>query len=577
MALSLFNTTVLEEQSGNAGTRLVLQAGNGAPAPSAVQVLELDDDLEATADIVFNAQPHDGLFGQSLTSFCDVAQGDDFFEEIYVLPRKISAGVILSDQVYTIDVYNAYRQTAQTWSAYDDSSLGNDVDLTTPQPPPDIVLQPQTGQVRTLTIGLSGPPSINGTMDFTFTGLGLFQITVTGTRTVLFAFEPEVPLREKLMFLTDVLEHQDGTEQRSRLRDKPRQIFEMRMLTDGNDRTLLDHLLFNNQDGFFGVPVWFEAVELTSAVAINDTVINVEDTTLSDYRVGGLMVIWNDPFNFEAQQIQSLTATTITVSSPFTMAFDQGSRVMPVVTCITGNSVRQGRYRVNLQDNTIKLECTDNVNLSDTTGFTLYDGKLLLDQPNWISGQQVPESWNRKMRRIDSETGTISNRTTRPTSRKGSAKGFVTTNRTDLWTLRKLLHALGGRHTSFWLPTFHEDLEPVANILTGDGAIDVSAVSYSDSVQSRAGRNVIRIILKDGTKSDPKLITGVSSPSAGVERLSIAPDTAGVTASIADIERIEFVEKVRFDSDVPELRHFDALGSAQVGIPVKVVLEGNDP
>lgn len=523
-------------------------------------------------NIIFPTRPPRRVF----QAFRGSNQGDQFFEKIYLLPRSIDAGIILSDQVVIIDLYSSFRTVDRSWTAYDDSGAGQGVDIDS-SPPPTVVFPPHSGATRTLTISLNGPTAINSTLDFTFDIPGLLQIPIIGTRSVLFPIEPEQPIQEMLEFLTDVMVARSGKEQRRALRKNPRVVYGLTYKTEGRERRLLENLIFDGQDRAFGVPIWFEPTALEAPIAINDTTITIGTTAAADYRDDGLAVVWIDAFTFEALQVASFTATTITFSSPFLSAFPVGARVMPVRTALMMKRVSQSKRIKNLQTDRISFRVIDNdINIASTAAFNSYDGRVLLDGPNFVDGQSLKQILSRNIQIIDNGTGSPAQFTDQPVSRIGSAKGFVTTDRGDLQDVRNLLHALKGKQVSFYLSTFYDDFDPVADIGPTDQSIDVSDVSYSDSVQSRQPRNVIRIHKTDGTFSDPKLVTGASKPSPGVERLSISPDDTGITALIADVERIEYIEKVRLDSDIVRITHLDGNGTALVTFPVKTVLEEDD-
>lgn len=514
---------------------------------------------------------------RTFDGFCGKTISEQWFDKVYVLPLSIDAGIILSEQTADITLYSSYKTEDRTWTTYSDASLGAGVSLDT-SPPPSVVFPPHSGATRTLTISLNGPPTINGTADFTFDGgIGVISVTVTGTRSVLFPFEPETPIEETLEFLTDVLRSRNGKEQRRALRKNPRQILEFDILTDGQDRRLLENLIFDGQDRAFGVPLWYEPTALTVAAIATDLTITVEETTSRDFRVGGLAVLWNSPFDYEALEVSAVTSTTITFASALQGNFSVGTRVMPVVSAHMVGTPGQTRWVRNLQKNRVKFRVIDNdVDIASTTGFSTYSSRVLLDDANVVDGNTVSESWSRTIHVLDNGTGTPYQATDQAVSRKGSSKGFVTSNLADLLNVRELLHHLKGRAISFYLPTFFPDFVPDAAIGSADASIDVEAVNYVDSVQSRQPRNIIRVVKTDGTASDPKLVTSATAPSAGVERLSISPDTVGITAAVADVERIEYIEKVRIDTDQIKITHYDGKGGASCLFPVITVLEEDD-
>jgi hypothetical protein len=575
------NPDVFDDQEGTG--RLIVAT---VPSPPiAVTVVKHEEEIaQATA----GGQKETNLsyparLRRTFGGFTGETTSDEFFEKIYVLPRSINAGLLLSTQVFTIDLYSSFRGADRSWTAYSDTSAGLGVTLDD-NPPPTVVFAPNSGATRTLTVTLTGPPSIDGTLDFTFDGgIGTLQIPITANRSVLFPFEPESPMVEVLQFLTDILQTRSGKEQRRALRKNPRVTLEYEVITDGNERRLLENLLFDGQPRAFGVPLWYQATGLASDVDVDDTSVLVNSTAYADYRNGGLAVVWDGADNFEALQIASFTSDTINFDSPFTKSFDRRSaRVMPVVSAVLGERVDQSRWRNQLQRNRVKFQITDNDNdISSTAAFNTYQPtggteRVLLDGPNFVPGDTINESWNTTFSRIDNQTGAITQFSDQPVSRKGSSKGFVSGSRQDIWEIRQLLWALKGQATSFYLPTFFPDFEPIVDLTTSDQSIDITDVSYVDSIQSRQPRNILRVHLTDGTTSDPKLITGASKPSTGVERLSLAPDTVGINATTAEISRIELIEKVRLNTDRIRITHFDANGSATVTFPVIAVLESDD-
>ncbi len=545
------------------------------PAATAVQaqnifVSEPDD---ATIFATAQSEQSQARFRKKLSAFCHGGIGLEFFEKIFVLPRAIDAGVIISDQGYTIDIYSSYRKVTRDWTAYDDSALGVGADISTPIPPPTIVLQPQAGVTRTFTLDSEGAPTINASIIFTF-DTGTVLLPVTGERSQLFPYEPENDFFEDIAFLTDVLEAKSGKEQRRALRADPRSILQFNVLADDEDRQKLENQLFDAQGRALGVPRWHEAVLSTAAVTATDTSVTVETTSFADFRVGQSAVVWVDAFDFEVVQIATVGATSISVTSPFTQAFPVGSRVMPVNLTLFSGTLSSARYRTGLLNIAISAQVLNNDSqLADTSAFSTYNSKVLLDDTNFLLGETLSEAFTMSQTRIDNRTGAPVLITDQDVARRTSSKSFVTVDRQSSWEVRQVLHALRGRQISFYLPSFNNDFTPVDDISSGGSTIDVTDVKYSTVVNERQSRNVIRVVKTDGTKSAPKLITSATSPSPGVDRLSIAGDTWGIDALVADIERVEYVHKVRFDSDRVRMRFKDASGNMSVGIQTKEVLE----
>ena len=94
---------------------------------------------------------------------------------------------------------------------------------------------------------------------------------------------------------------------------------------------------------------------------------------------------------------------------------------------------------------------------------------------------------------------------------------------------------------------------------------------YNRFVQDRNPRQIIRLVLKDGTTA---IRTVLSSLEVSLTEEEITVDSNwGVDADLDEIERVDYLTKVRMDSDTVRIQHKDTRGTAEITIPVKAVLE----
>ncbi len=250
------------------------------------------------------------------------------------------------------------------------------------------------------------------------------------------------------------------------------------------------------------MPVWWEPIEPTEdMVALTDT-IQVVTTDYSDLRVGGLVVLWEDAMTFETQAIASFTKTSIT----FTSALEQSHSalttwVYPVRLGFVDPSVTGPRRAEEIHSFRLTFSAGDNnVDLSDTSAFPTFNGKVLLEEPNWIASQGgVRVSMLREQNRQDGVVGPFLVTTEADVDREKSTKRFLSTTRQRLWEVRQLLHALKGRQVSFYVPTFARDFTPNMELGAGDNKLDFDRYGYTDFVQSRTPRDAIWIRFTDGT------------------------------------------------------------------------------
>ena len=509
---------------------------------------------------------HDG----TVADYC-TTPAIDFFETVHVVPRILAFGQVLSTVEKDITVFSAFRKLPHDWTTFTNNA-GAGVSLLN-QPSLTHSLVPLLGVDMEVEVLATGPPSVNSTLDFTFT-LGLVAIPITIERVVLWAVAPELPYGEFLEFQTDILEHIDGGEQRVKNRKNPRQTFEWDMkLTQGPERSRLDNLLFSWQFRSFGVPIWHEATKLTVAALANDTVINVQDTAYADYRTTGsnLVLLYQDQTTFDVLELNSLTSTTLTLDSPLANAYAVGTLVMPLRVGVMKKLLRGRRHPVGLSELRAQFRILDNdANLGDTSAFSSFNGKVLLDDHNGMSNT-VRELFQQEIIVLDNETGLTYQDSPWTRNKHGWTKVFLTNTRQGLWEVRQLIHALGGKLTSFYLPTFADDMELSASLVSGSPALAITHVGYSQFVAEVQPRDLIRITFNNG---DPALLRTIQSSvvtSSTVETLTLDANWPSNYA-IADVRRIEYVELVRFNSDRIAFRHQVGDRVTKIQAPVKVVL-----
>lgn len=453
-----------------------------------------------------------------------------------------------------------------------------------------------------MQISSSGPPTINGTLDFTFDVTAL-SVPITGTRIILFGLPPgDGVMNEKLSWLTDIMKASDGTEQRLSTRLFPRQEVSFTALAIRDvDRNQLNAFLFDWHSRVFGVPLWWDARVIDQNVAINDAEIHVVTTDWADFRVGGLAVAIS--FDEEGNRTADTLEITAVNTSPSTVEFTSGTAnaytagralLVPVVPGVLNNDIPKRRFPSTEQKTTVSFTALDNDStrlVPDASAFNSFDNKTVIDDPNCMD-RELSESYTKKITRIDGDTGEILQVSTEDRSTPTTNKRWNVDEAQRLWEIKQMLYTLRGRQVSFLLPTFNKDVEPVATVGIGGSTIDIAEIGYTQFIKTREPFTQIAVILKDGAGTFPSPIVPVGSPnfwvpgqnfmffdilsstdlSPGVERLSISPP-APVGFAPDDVERIEFIVKSRLNSDSVQLTHrwTDALGDqidSQVNVPV---------
>ena len=497
----------------------------------------------------------------------------DWFENYHVIPRSFDFGNILSAQASPMEVFSGYRTQVGEWTSFvNNAGAGTTLDG---QPALPAVLSPLEGFSMTLEVGINGNPSVDSTLDFQFDTSGaLILVPIVLNRVVLFPIRPELPYREKLGFLTDMLIHEDSSEQRLAIRKNPRQVFEWEVRTDDDtfDDVRLDTLMFEWQARTWGVPMWHEATSLTVAATIGQLTINVDTTDDADYRIGGLVLVFQDSGTFDVQTVSSFTTTTITLVNGILNNYSIPTVVLPLRTGNLQNNVPTSRFPSGDQSTTLRFRVLDNdANLADTTGWPTENGKVLLDDCNVLRGSTKPASYLRDIVVVDNTTGL----TTQDSPWDHGLMGYPLTLRSDskaeTWRLRKLMHAFRGRQVSFYVPTFRKDMLLDTELTSASTDLNIVNMGYVQFIHERQPRNRIWIRMKDGT-----ILTRVinSSVETSLTRETLVVDSSWPsTFAIADVDRISYLEEVRYDTDTIEFRYTPGGRQVYVTAPVHTLAD----
>ncbi len=516
---------------------------------------------------------------------------DFWFNRIHRLPRtKFEFGNIITLIEDTYEIYSAYRTTDATLSTItNNASPGIELPgVSAPLVVPHLTsILDATTTDNSAGTGLgtivltkiqalaNGLPLFDTSVDFTFSTGDVAQLFVSGQRIILIPSEYEAPTKETLAFLTDIIEAIDGSEQRIALRDNPRQVFEVTYKLDGSERQRMQALLMDWQSKTFGFPLWHEKVLTSAAVTSGATTYPITGGDDVDFRVGGTAVILTDHLTFDVITILSKTDTAITATSGSLNSYPAGSSIMPMRAAIVQRSIAGNRAPNNLEDFKITFQVIDNDTgalAGDTTpGFwSLYAGKVLFDDCNVTDGG-MQESYFRRVYRVDNFTGVVTQDAAWAKNKRSADKGFVAHGRAEIMQMRKVILALRGKQKAFWLPTFIEDLTPVAVLTNGTATMDVESVGYVRFVQDRNPKKVMRISFTNGDPDLVRVVQSSATVTTTVERLTLDTNWPS-TYAVADIGRIQFYELVRFNSDNINI-FYPRIGLANLKVPVRAVFD----
>lgn len=510
---------------------------------------------------------------------------DTWFERIHLIPRtKLKFGNILSLQVEDFEIFNAYRTTVAQMTGIT-NGLGDGA--STPDVSAPSNLHPFTSfldasstrlnPVKTqLEIAKDGAPTFDGLYSFTFAEGDVVSLAASGNRIAVWPIKHENEFRETVEFLTDVMESLSGKEQRVALRSEPRESYQLnyRLTEDSRQRAQIH--LQGWQSNLWALPMFHNGCRSTAAVAFEDTSVTVDATTNRDFRVGGQAVFWQDEQVVEVVTISAVTATTIEfTSTPIQRAFGANVEIYPARLAYIRNVVSGNRYAINLEQFGINWSIWDNDTgalAASTAAFSSYDSKVLFDKSLMGSGT-MKVTHDAKVRFVDNKTGQIKAYSRQSGKHKrGSEKGFWLGSRQDIIECKQVLKSLQGRQKAFYLPTHIADMTLRADFEIADTSIEVTGLEMERFLQPNIQhpRKVLRVVCTDGTIITRDVVS-IAKNGDTLDTVTLS-SALGVDKTIAEVERIEFLEQVRFDADKFTFR-YRRPGQATLVAPVITVYD----
>lgn len=533
--------------------------------------------------------------------------GEDWFEKIHIYPGgdtenpsydqnfKILFGDILAQLERPYEVFNAYRESTVTLNTINIASL-----IPGFETPGTIVTDTLGPLTSMLDVGLS---TFNGDL---ITGLGtpvlrsvralqdglarfdgpvtlgfdLQSITfrVSGARVAMLLSDYSMPYDEVLEFLTDIIPGSGGHEQRLALRKNPREEFNCKFELDGLERQRFQAIMFEWQHQRFGLPLRHLAVRTSASSNVGANQFQITAADDSDFRVGGLALIFDDFFNFDIVEVSAITDTLLTIVGTAVFGYDANTLVIPVRICRLKGKIRTTTTKVNAME-TFRciFENMDNdtgVPAADSTAWNAntYAGKVLLDDCNILAGIRIRTELQKDVKVLDGQTGIVTTSSVWDTNKRNSTKGFFAQSRSDIKDLKAFLRAMRGKQVSFWLPTFLPDLTVGDDLSASSDKMHIENIDYTRFIQSRKNKIVFRIEFTDNSS----LVRVIQSSADHASDNTLETLTLNATwpnnQTVATIVKVDFYELVRFNTDRFVIR-YSRDGVAKLMAPVKVVFD----
>lgn len=484
----------------------------------------------------------------------------DFYFRVHVTPAVIDLGNMLSSQTRPVEVWNAWPESKLLSDITETNTDG--ITLVEPQPVPTTFGQLE---VRTYQANISsnGSPIIDAAYNFVFPDESP-RLAIIGRRVVVWPFIPQTRFRERLEWMTDVMQAYSA-EQRLALRAAPRQSLRYEYQLDPTQFSRAKALSFAWSHRVYGAGVWAEATRL-GPVASGVQLLNFS-TANADYRANDLILLWESDTKFLAVETTTLTPTAVGLKQPLELSF-ANAYVMPLRFARTLQGSDFVRSDGNITLARLEFLVSNSVDLAVgyATPFPQYRGADVLTDQSVVLGD-MSERAVRRVDVFDNGSGPIVTDPERGYLERTETVTFDPLTRPDVWATRRWLHSRRGKQKSFWLPSWNTDLVLANNVNSADTIISVRPIGYP----LYYGVTDIMVQLTSGARIFKRVLNG-SDDVSGNEILAL--ETAfGTSITVAEVAFISFIRHVRLDTDSLELSHTYG-GHVSISAPVIEVPEG---
>lgn len=460
-----------------------------------------------------------------------------FYNRLLIEPKHVDFGSISGDQLRTVSIINLF--------------LRQDLSLTSLGiiPPEGISIRgieaPSTiyrisGVIMEITVAIDGPRNIASEIRLDFAELlGIRIITLAGNRSVLFPLEFSSPTKEQLSWFTEVMTSRNGTEQRRKLRQEPRQQYITSSFVAFPDASKIDNLMHGWRSNAFTLPLWHESRPSALSTADGDDYV-MTDPKYGNFFIGGSLILFDTVNHFEIRAIADIETDRIICTEVFTSFFKEGTKVIPLAGArlsrdpsrlVTGSD---GYLRFTLED--LETRAIHSAAYYPTyLGYEVYLGEALK-----TSRAGSVYHYNKKIEKTYYQTGIAAYDSPWDHTKIEQSLSVIKEGLQDIWEFREFIHRLSGKLTPVWMSSQEKNMR----VLSVGGLVDIIEIEDNYHIAQGSDRIHIVIFFIDGSSSYHEIMNAQSI--SGNILLDISPS---INRNSEEIDIISYMSLVRSSSD----------------------------
>lgn len=496
---------------------------------------------------------------------------DDWYYRLHFVPYRIDLGNLAGDQQRDFTLWNSNFTSVELEDF--DLIQGEGITAITTVVPPQTIPALQTVGYSFLISG-DGPAEIDAIARFEIDGVS-YDVPITGRRTTLFGFAPNwrTPVKETLEWKTSLATAYSGLEQRQRMRDIPRRIFEFQSRLHNDDMRLFDVITWGWVGRMYSLPLWHEKTYLTQVAPVGTSTLWI-DTFATTFAVDGAGIVYDGPANSESIEVLEVYADRIVIKGVLARDWPVGTAVYPTLPSAPASSfatTRQSDTHVDVGSRftASPTECIPR--LPVVAPAAVYRGaEMYTVETNWATALNIQIEARRT--EVDNTIGPmrIKPKADFPLIVRGFA--WLCKSRAYAEDLRAFFVRRDGRRVPVWMPSGVSDFELPQPIPLTQASFFVRKSEYRSLIGMHEGRRDLVFIMRDGTRYPRRIINVVDS--AGGTVMTLDSDFP-VEIRPENVKRISYLGLYRLGSDSVTFNwHSDQVATVDVTFVLTIPREG---
>lgn len=367
-------------------------------------------------------------------------------------------------------------------------------------------------------------------------------------------------VQEALRWSTDILQASaTATTQHRSLRIGPRRGFTFELF-DEKQEFRVARMLLAGYGGPWLLPIWPDVQWLAAPLAAG--AVSVPCTTAGfDFVAGGKALLYRAVNAWEIVTVDTVAGDHLGLTGATTAAWGRGDRLYPLRRALAEEGAESRLRASGTHRCSLNFDIDEPCDWPVLEGLTAYLTHSVLDvRPD--ENEDPSHSWARLLQTVDygaSQPYVLDLPGLALGAQKDSWKLF---GRAEHSWFRSLLYTLDGRRVPIWVPSWVDDLKPVAAVAGGGTALGIEWAGYTLFGKDKPNRKDLRIELNDGTVFYRRIVNAVEA--GGNETLTLSASLDGASIAPERIRQVSFMALSTLASDEIEIEHVtDAEGVAK--------------